>query len=483
MVDLDQSVQNGSFDPKILADEDVYREELEKVFRHTWLYVGHESQIPKPGDYLLNYMGEEEIVVLKDPKANIRVFKNWCPHRGNKVCLFDRGNAKGFTCTFHGWTFDLNGMLTGLGAGRQVYGSREKMVREAKTLPEVPKVSSYNGLIFASWDNDICPLEDYLGNIRPYLDVVATRPWSGGVEVLPGRARWNFPINWKAIAENWITDDYHVWTTHASFFRVAKALGPVGALVSSYLSPEWAVQHTVNALVVSPAGAPHALGAASVWGDPRPGTDYHHGFIEKTSRQMAAMMGKEALDWYDESSRLITEYFRQDGVAKLCSMGNMTVFPNFSLEFLSMVLGGVSLIQWHPRGASLHEGWEWVVVDKNAPDCIKRFGQISVGLGQSPGGMIMIDDTENFERSRDNLLSALSYKDSMEAIPLSNEALGNEEYLKEFEKIGVDLKKAFPGAKVLPGAQEEASRAFYAYWKALMLRPSTNSITKGKAGR
>jgi phenylpropionate dioxygenase-like ring-hydroxylating dioxygenase large terminal subunit len=471
VIDVNESVRGGLFDPKILADEDLYREELEKVFRRTWLYVGHESQVPGAGDYLVNSMGEEEVVVLRDQKAKLRVFKNWCPHRGNKVCLFDRGNARAFTCTFHGWTFDLDGKLTGVGAGKQVYGDLERTMREGKSLREVPRVSTYNRLIFASWDSGICSLEDYLGDIRPCLDVVAVRPWSGGVEVLPGRARWMFPINWKAIAENWITDDYHVWTTHASFFRVAKTLGPVGALVSSYVSPDWAVRYTVNALVKSPAGTPHGLGAASVWGDPRPGTDYHHDFVEGTGRQVAAMLGKEALEWYDESIRRITEYFSKEGVAKFCCMGNMTVFPNLSLEFLSLILGGVSIIQWHPRGATLHEGLEWVLVDKNAPDSVKRHGQRLVGLGQSPAGMIMIDDTENFERARDNLLSALSYKNSMEALPLSNEAPGNVEYLKDFENAGIDLKKAFPGAKVLPGAQEEASRAFYHYWKDLMLRP------------
>jgi len=214
----------------------------------------------------------------------------------------------------------------------------------------------------------------------------------------------------------------------------------------------------------------HALGAATVWGDPRPGTDYHHDFVEKAGRQLAMMLGPEAVEWYDESLARIAEYFSQESVAKFCSMGNMTVFPNLSLEFLGLVLGGVSLIQWHPRGATMHEGLEWVLVDKNAPDSVKRFGQRLVGLGQSPAGMIMIDDTENFERSRDNLLSALSYTNSMDAIPMSNEAPGNYAYLDEFAKAGVDLKRAFPGAKVLPGAQEEASRAFYGYWQKLMTR-------------
>jgi phenylpropionate dioxygenase-like ring-hydroxylating dioxygenase large terminal subunit len=476
MIDIASSVRDGRFDPKVLADEDLYREELDRIFRHTWLYVAHESQIPEPGDYLVNHMGEEEVFVVRDADRRIRVYKNWCPHRGNKVCLFDRGSARAFTCTFHGWTFGLSGELVGVGGGKQVYGEAEDRLRRTKRLPEVPHVASYEGLVFACWDPASPSLEDYLGEIRRYLDVVAVRPWSGGVEILPGRARWTFPTNWKAIAENWITDDYHVWTTHASFFRVAHTLGPVSPLVSHYLSPEWAVKHTVNALVVSPAGAPHALGAATVWADPRPGTDYHHDWVAGAGRVVAQMLGPESLDWYDHSLRTIAEYFGREGTAKFCSMGNMTVFPNFSLEFLSLVMGGVSLIQWHPRGPTLHEGLEWVIVDKQAPDAVKRFGQRLVGLGQSPAGMIMIDDTENFERSRENLTTVLSYPDAMDALAMSNEAEGNAAYLEEFAKAGVDLGQAFPGAKVMPGAQEEASRAFYAYWKSLMTR------SNGKAG-
>jgi hypothetical protein len=342
-------------------------------------------------------MGEEEVIVLKDAKGKVRVFKNWCPHRGNKVGLFDRGNARAFTCTFHGWTYDLDGKLIGFGAGKELYGGLEAQMRAGKRLPEVPNVSSYSGLIFASWDRNAPALEDYLGDIRPYLDVVAGRPWSDGVEVLPGRARWIFPINWKAIAENWMSDDYHVWTTHASFFRIAKGMGSLGEFVSAYASPDRAVRNTVNVLASSPCGAPHALGAVSVWGDPRAGTAYHTDFVQKGSRPIAEGMGKEALEWYEDSIARIGDYMRKESVAKFCNVGNMTVFPNLSLELLDIVLGGACIIQWQPRGATLHQGCQWVLVE-NAPDIVKRYGQTVVNLGQSPAGMVMIDDTENFER-------------------------------------------------------------------------------------
>ena len=472
MTDVQEAVRDGSFDPRLLVDERLYREELDKVFRRTWLYIGHESQIPNPGDYLVNSMGEEEVMVLKDVKGRIRAYKNWCPHRGNKVCLFDRGNARAFTCTFHGWTFDTEGKLIGLAAGKEVYGALEPHMRETKRLLEIPRLSTYAGMIFASWDPEIASLDDYLGDLRPYLDVIVGRPWAkGGVEILPGRARWIFPINWKAMSENWMSDDYHVWSTHPSVFRLGKGGGAVGEFLSSYASPDWTMRHTVNVLVDSPTGVSHGLGAMTLWGDPREGTIHRHEFIEKQGRVMAGMLGPDAVEWYDESHARITEYFEKEGTAKFLAIGNGTVFPNLSLELLDIVLGGSTLIQWHPRGASTHEGWQWVLVDREAPASVKRYAQQLVNFGQSPAGMIMIDDTENFERARDNILTALSRNDTMEKLALSNEAPGNAEYLEDFTKAGIDLKRTCPTGEVLPGVQEKASRAFYRAYKNLMVAP------------
>jgi hypothetical protein len=104
-----------------------------------------------------------------------------------------------------------------------------------------------------------------------------------------------------------------------------------------------------------------------------------------------------------------------------------------------------------------------------APAPVKRYAQQLVNFGQSPAGMIMIDDTENFERARDNMLSALHRQDAMGELALSNEAPGNAEYLEDFAKAGVDLKRVCPTGEVLPGVQEKASRAFYRVYKNLML--------------
>ena len=77
----------------IYTDPAIFSLEQERLFRGPWLYVAHESQLPSPGDYLTNYLGEVAVIVVRGPEGRLRVLRNQCVHRGNKVCLFDRGQA------------------------------------------------------------------------------------------------------------------------------------------------------------------------------------------------------------------------------------------------------------------------------------------------------------------------------------------------------------------------------------------------------
>ena len=94
--------QEGLISPAVLFDEEVYRQEQERVFGRAWLVVGHEDMVRKPGDYVTNYMGEVPVVVTRDAQNQVHVLVNRCAHRGNEVCLFDRGTARSFTCSYHG---------------------------------------------------------------------------------------------------------------------------------------------------------------------------------------------------------------------------------------------------------------------------------------------------------------------------------------------------------------------------------------------
>jgi len=102
-------MEEGRLSGKVFWDQAIYEQELEKIFARCWLFVAHESQLPKFGDYLTTSMGEDEVLVVRQKDASLKVFLNACPHRGNKVCFAEAGNARGFICNYHGWSFGADG--------------------------------------------------------------------------------------------------------------------------------------------------------------------------------------------------------------------------------------------------------------------------------------------------------------------------------------------------------------------------------------
>ena len=99
---------------RIFTDEQLFEMEMKYIFEGNWVYLAHESQIPNTGDYFTSRMGEESVVMVKDQAGKVRVFLNSCRHRGMKVCRYDEGNTRVFTCPYHGWGYGLNGALIGV---------------------------------------------------------------------------------------------------------------------------------------------------------------------------------------------------------------------------------------------------------------------------------------------------------------------------------------------------------------------------------
>ena len=87
---------DGRINRPIFVDDDVYRLELERIFARCWLFVGHESQLPSPGDFVTTYMGEDPVVLVRDRNGGLRVLLNSCAHKGRIVCQLDHGNTMGF---------------------------------------------------------------------------------------------------------------------------------------------------------------------------------------------------------------------------------------------------------------------------------------------------------------------------------------------------------------------------------------------------
>ena len=124
--------EHGFISREIFGDPDLYKEELDKVFTRAWLFIGHESLIPNPGDFYTTRMGEESVILCRDKKGVVHAFLNSCRHRGMKVCRYEQGNTSIFTCPYHSWTYTTDGKLQGVPQYRSLYDAQ--LDRDANSL-------------------------------------------------------------------------------------------------------------------------------------------------------------------------------------------------------------------------------------------------------------------------------------------------------------------------------------------------------------
>src|ERR1700742_3389908 len=184
--------KTGLVDRAIFSDQAIYELELERIFARTWNFMCHESQIPKTGDFFLSFIGEESVICTKDKTGTYQVFINSCRHRGNAVCRAESGNARSFLCTYHGWTYGLDGKLIGVPGYKDLY--HEDLDRESWGLISAGKVAAYKGFIFATMDPEPPDLEEYLGPVgRLALDVVTAR---GKLKIVEGVQKNLIGCNW-----------------------------------------------------------------------------------------------------------------------------------------------------------------------------------------------------------------------------------------------------------------------------------------------
>lgn len=210
-------VQDALVDPSLYTDPQIFDAEMERIFSQTWIWVAHVSELPKPGDFRSTFVGRNPVIVVRDRQQNIHVLENRCRHRGATVCEKTRGNATGFTCPYHSWSYGLDGKLRGL-----PYADGYEDVIEKSDLPlKSLKVGVYGGMIFASYNQDVEPLEDFLGNARHWIDLFM-KQGAGFPVKTQGEHKFSFKGNWKIQLEN-TTDGYHFPVVHKTFLQSVDA--------------------------------------------------------------------------------------------------------------------------------------------------------------------------------------------------------------------------------------------------------------------
>jgi 3-phenylpropionate/trans-cinnamate dioxygenase alpha subunit len=205
------SIERGEVDRRIFSDPDIFDREMALIFGRAWLFLCHESQIPRAGDFFEAPMGRDHVLVVRQRDNSIKVLLNTCTHRGNAVCRADEGNTKNFMCTYHGWTFGLDGELIGVPGFENLYHS--ELDKSALGLRTVAQCDSYRGFVFATMDRQAPGLSDFLGGTaRLALDLLALR---GDLEAVPGVQKFVINCNWKFAVDN-LFDWYHPAITHMS---------------------------------------------------------------------------------------------------------------------------------------------------------------------------------------------------------------------------------------------------------------------------
>ena len=369
--DVFADVRRGMIPAHIYNDAEIFRLEKERLFSRAWLFVGHESEIPEAGDYVVRRVLQDSFIIARDESGTIRAMFNMCLHRGMQVCRAEIGNASHFRCSYHGWSYRNDGRLVGLPFHKEAFGGEDGFSRKGQSLLRAPSLATYNGLIFISMDPNAEPLEDYLGDFKFYLDYY-TKQSPEGIE-LRGPQRWRIKANWKIGAENFAGDMYHTPQTHTSVVEIGLFREPKAEKRKD--------------------GAVYCAGNGG-------GTTYKlpEGSFEERLRYVG---------YPDEMIERMKSSWSQDQVDVIGEDGFMisaaSVFPNMSFVHnwprvgeSDDVLPFVSIRQWQPISENETEVLSWFAVDANAPEKFKKLSYKAYLMCFGSTGMFEQDDTENW---------------------------------------------------------------------------------------
>lgn len=202
---------------RLYTDPVLFELEQTRVFAASWTYLAHESELPEAGSFVAANVGGRPVLVTRGDDGRVHGLLNRCTHRGAVLTWDEQGTSKRFTCPYHGWTFAADGRLVGL----PFPGNHPCPDRSELGLGRLA-VASYRGFVFGTLHPDPLPLERWLGNAKPWLDLLIDRHPGGAVCVARSRQRIEFAGNWKLSWDN-AADGMHATFAHRSYNVLGRA--------------------------------------------------------------------------------------------------------------------------------------------------------------------------------------------------------------------------------------------------------------------
>jgi phenylpropionate dioxygenase-like ring-hydroxylating dioxygenase large terminal subunit len=426
--DLQELVSEGKahISRRVYVDPEIFELEQERLFRKTWMFLAHESELPGKGDYVTRNLAGEPVVVVRGDDGVVRAFLNSCRHRGMRLCRADNGHMSTIRCPYHGWTYSKTGKLLSVFAP-DLYDAAH-LRKEALGLISVARLESYKGLVFGSWNEQVPKLEDYLGNMRFYLDLFVGRT-DGGTEVVGIPQVWEVSTNWKFPTDNFTGDNFHLYSTH-------------GSAVELGLLPPDPMSLSFGHLIRAEGG--HVLHV--VPGPPDPAFEYFglpRELIPNLQRNLSAA---------------------QLALARRYAFSVGTVFPN--LSFMQVLIQGdresppspfLSFRFWEPIGPTKTRVWSYLFIDKEASPEYRQASYETYVRTFGPSGIYEQDDLENWEECTRVNMGKVAQRYGL------HHGMGAH----------LDPDKSFPGpGDAWAGSYGERTQlAFYGEWQRWLTQP------------
>ena len=342
--------------------EEVLARERRLIWDQSWLYLGHETELPKRGDFKQRTLAGRPLIFARDSTNRVRAYLNSCPHRGTILCRETEGNAKTFQCFYHAWTFANTGELVGI-PDPAAYPPERGFAAEMG-LRTVPRIENYRGFVFVSFAAEGESFESHLGNAKDYLDLMAEHS-DTGLEVIPGTHMYAIRGNWKLAVEN-AMDGYHFSPTHVTFVEYLKTTGYV---TSDEGGRAITLENGHSVLVFSGHG-----GRVGMQWEPRFG-EAQREKTEENVRRLAARIGEERAKRVASTSRILY------------------LFPNLLLFDIE----GLAARQLEPVRPDFTDvrAWELAPAGESAEERELRIKILGSFIG--PGGLATPDDVEAYE--------------------------------------------------------------------------------------